>query len=107
MLSTTVLEDHLGLQQAGEVVVADVHDVEVVRQMMEVVEEEVPWPLEGAARDEVPTWLDCSGCDCEKRTDDACTRLPYGSEEVKVETLRAELANHERTYSRTLMAASQ
>lgn len=87
--------------------VADVHDAEVVRQMMEVAGEEVPWPPEGAGHDEEPTWLGCSGCDFAKRTGDACTLLPYSSQEVKVEMLRAELANHERTYSRTLMAASQ
>lgn len=106
--SMTVPEGRLGQQAAEAAAVADAHDAgEVARQQSEPAEGEVPWPREEATHDEVPTWLGCSGCDCEKQPGGACKRLPNGSEAERVERLKAEWANHERTYSRTLLAASQ
>lgn len=108
MRSTAALGGRLDQQAEVAAAVVDARDVEVVRQLMEeLAGEEVPWPLEAAAHGEVPTLLGYSDCGCEKRPDDVCTRPPSNSEAEKVEMLRAELANHERTYSRTRVAASQ
>lgn len=102
--------------EAGAVVVvaaaavADVHDETVAaHQKMKPVEGQVPLLREVAARDEAPTWYDCClwDYDCGTSTSENGTEPQSGLGEEKGETSKAELVNHERTCSRTLLAASQ